>query len=199
MYQKYHTEALVLGSRERGEADKIFALYTKDFGLVQARASAVRSEKSRMRYALQNYARAHVALVRGKRGWRIGGSTAISGSIEGIESAATFARIGSLVLRLVAGEGQNLYVFATLSEAHDALARSSLETRATIELVCVARILWGLGYLSLEALGRSPTGETLDTTLFTHTGYTFEHIREAKVLQKKLLSSVNRAIAETHL
>ncbi|KKW47559.1 MAG: repair protein RecO protein, partial [Candidatus Kaiserbacteria bacterium GW2011_GWA2_58_9] len=74
MYQKYHTEALVLGNRERGENDRVFTLYTEEFGLVRARASAVRTEASRMRYALQNYSRARVALVRGKRGWRIGGA-----------------------------------------------------------------------------------------------------------------------------
>src|SRR3989344_5353808 len=74
MYQKYHTEAIVLGNPERGESDRVFTLYTEEFGLVRARASAVRSEKSRMRYALQNYSRAHVALVRGKHGWRIGGA-----------------------------------------------------------------------------------------------------------------------------
>ena len=190
MYQKYYTEALVLGSRERGEADKVFVLYTKDFGLVQARASAVRSEYSRMRYALQNYSRAHVALVRGKRGWRVGGATAIRGASNGGEDAATFARIARLVMRLVAGEGQNQYVFSSLSEAHDALMRAPRGARATIELVCVARTLYGLGYLSLEAL---------DTTLFAHTSYGSEHVREAEALQERLLSSVNHAIAETHL
>ena len=188
MYQKYHTEALVLGSREHGEADRVFALYTKDFGLVRARVSAVRSEKSRMRYALQSYSRAYVALIRGKRGWRVGGASVVRSA--GGESVATFARIASLVLRLVHGEGENQYVFAALSGAHDALMQERSDARATIELVCVARLLYGLGYLSHEAL---------ETALFTHTSYASEHVREAEVLQEKLLSSVNRAITETHL
>lgn len=189
MYQKYNTEAIVLGSREQGESDRVFALYTKDFGLVRARASAVRKESSRMRYALQSYSRGHVALVKGKRGWRAGGATAGANKIAG-ENLPTFARIATLVLRLVAGEGQNPYVFAALSEAHDALSKDSGETRATIELVCVARILFGLGYLSHEALS---------TTLFAHTSYAQEHIREAEALREKLLATVNRAINETQL
>ena len=53
MYQKYHTNALVLGSRERGEADRIFVLYTKDFGLVRARASAARAGRARKGHAPQ--------------------------------------------------------------------------------------------------------------------------------------------------
>ena len=49
MYQKYQTEAIVLANREMGENDRVLALYTKDFGLVKARASAIRSEKSKAR------------------------------------------------------------------------------------------------------------------------------------------------------
>lgn len=188
MYQKYNTEALVLGSFERGEADKVFQLYTKDFGLVYARASAVRRESSRMRYALQNYAYARTSLVRGKRGWRVGGAVALQSAGSG-ENVETCARIARLIVRLVAGEDENTYVFATLAEAHRALAEST-EARATIELVCVARILYGLGYLSAEAL---------ETTLFAHTSYAQEHVREAEALREKLLPSVNQAIAETHL
>ncbi len=189
MYQKYHTEALVLGSREQGEADRVFSLYTKDFGLVRGRASAVRSEGSRMRYALQHYSCALVALVRGKRGWRIGGATPL-GERGTLEGTITFARTARLVLRLVAGEEQNDYLFATLSEAHSALARSAREAYAAIEIVCVARILFALGYLSSEAL---------QTTLFAHAAYTERDLAEAAALREKLISSINRAITETHL
>lgn len=189
MYQKYYTEALVLGSREHGESDRVFALYTKDFGLVRARASAVRKETSRMRYALQHYSHAQIALVRGKRGWRIGGAVALPerGSLEGM---LTFARIARLVLRLVAGEERNDYLFSALSEAHNALAKPEREMFPTIEIISVARILFALGYLSNEALS---------TTLFAHTSYGAEHVREAEILREELLSSINRAITESHL
>ncbi|OGG62855.1 hypothetical protein A3C21_02295 [Candidatus Kaiserbacteria bacterium RIFCSPHIGHO2_02_FULL_59_21] len=187
MYQKYHTEALVLGNRERGENDRVFTLYTEEFGLVRARASAVRTEASRMRYALQNYSRARVALVRGKRGWRIGG--AIPARNAG-GSAATFARVARLVARLVAGEERNQYLFAVLAEAHAALMNEERGAPATIELVCVARVLHALGYLSAEALGGA---------LFTHTAYAGEHLLEAETMRDKLLLSINKAIAETHL
>ena len=189
MYQKYYTEALVLSSRERGESDRVFSLYTEAFGLVRTRASAVRTEKSRMRYALQNYSRARVALVKGKQGWRVGGATALSQIGGTVNNITVFARIARLVLRLVAGEEQNPYLFAALREAHSALTRSA-EASATIELVCVARLLHALGYLSSEALS---------TTLFTHTAYAETDLKEAEFLQAELVSSINRAIAETHL
>ena len=98
MYKKYNTEALILGSRERGEADRVYALMTREFGLVSARASAVRTYPSRMRCALQNYSRARVALVRGKRGWRVGGAVAEDPASYEKGGKVIFARISELVL-----------------------------------------------------------------------------------------------------
>lgn len=190
MYQKYQTDALILGSRELGESDRIYTFYTKDFGLVRARASAVRTETSLMRYALQNYARATVGLIKGKRGWRVAGALATKGAAGDVRGIATFARIAYLVTRLVHGEERNDYLFAALAEAHDALMREKCEAYGTIELVCVARILYALGYISNEALS---------TALFTHTAYTGESLLEAETMKDKLLSSINKAIAETQL
>ncbi len=190
MYQKYHTDALVLKSREHGEADRVLVLYTKDFGLVWARSSAVRTEASRMRYSLQNYTRASISLVRGRHGWRVAGAVSLRGGYGEKENVSTFARIAELAMRLVAGEEENPYLFAVLAEAHDTLMQGTCPGRATIEIVCVARILYALGYLSAEALG---------TALFTHTAYASEHLHEAEVMREELLSQVNRAISETHL
>ena len=191
MYQKYSTEALVMSSRESGESDRFYSLFTRDFGLVRARATAVRSEKSRMRYALQNFSRANVSLIRGKRGWRVAGASSLSTSIDkDAKGVSAFARIAELVNRLVAGEEKSPYIFAALSDAHDALMRGSNGSTGTIEIVCVARILFALGYISDEAL---------QTALFTHTDYAIEHLTEAEEMKDRLLASINRAISETHL
>ena len=191
MYQKYHTDAIVLKSYESGESDRVFALYTHDFGLVYARATSVRSEKSKMRYALQTCARAHVSLVKGKNGWRLAGAVTLQTPIgKDIKGVGTFARIAELVVRMVGGEELNTYLFETLAEAHCVLVTTYVESTVTIEIVCAARILYALGYLSTEAL---------ESTLFTHTAYASEHLLEAERLQKTLLAHINRAIAETQL
>lgn len=189
MYQKYHTEAIVLGSREVGENDKMFALFTRDFGLVRARASSVRSEASRMRYSLQHYSLARISLVRGRHGWRAAGASAIEGTGSG-KGLSAFVRVSGLVLRLVAGEERNDFLFETLLHARRVLTESPDALVPTVELVCVARVLFALGYLSVEAL---------ETAIFTHTAYTLEHLTEADAMRDKLLSSINRALSETHL
>lgn len=190
MYQKYQTEALVLRSYERGEADRVYALYTKEFGSMWARASAVRREGSKMRYALQNYAHSSVSLVRGSGGWRLAGARAIESIDPTNESGVrTFARIGALVEKL-AGEERNEYLFLSIVAAHDALRREPVEKHPVIELLCVARVLYALGYVSAEALG---------TALFTHAAYGLPELAEAETARAKLLSSVNKAISETHI
>ena len=180
----------MLGSREMGEADRTITLFTRDFGLIRARASSVRKEYSKMRYALQDYAYVQVSLVKGKNGWRAAGATArrtASGDVRGL---GAFARISELVVRLVHGGEANEYLFAALTEAHGALTQEKCDAFGTIEIVCVARILYTLGYISNEALS---------TALFTHTAYTGESLLEAETMRDKLLSSINKAIAETQL
>ena len=191
MYQKYHTDALVLGSRDIGESDKMLSLYTREFGLVRGRCGGVRAGKSKMRYSLQNYSLANVALVRGRIGWRLAGARALRGAPEkDIKGIGAFARIAKLVTRFVAGEEANKNLFEILSGAHSALMRKKCEAWATIELVCVARVLHALGYISSEAL---------KTALLTHTTYTEVNLREADTIRDELLRTINQAISETHL
>ncbi|MBP9757371.1 MAG: recombination protein O N-terminal domain-containing protein [Candidatus Pacebacteria bacterium] len=189
MYQKYHTEAIVLGGSDRGEADRVVVLMTRDFGLVHARATSIRSEHSKMRYAAQNYSYALVSLVKGKRGWRLAGATAraLPKSSPGLSA---FVRMCELTQRLVAGEEKNEYLFEVLAEAHRVVMDVPKDVVPTVEIVSVARILFALGYISAEAL---------QTTLFTHTQYESTHLQEAEVIRETMLKSINRAIAETHL
>lgn len=191
MYQKYQTDALVLRGYERGESDRVYALFTREFGLVWAKASAVRRENSRQRYALQNGSRSLVSLVRGNRGWRLAGASAETViSAHKTSGVRAFTRIGNLLERLSAGEEQNPYLFDTLSEAHASLMREADELHGVIELVTVARMLFALGYLSQEAFG---------TALFAETAFTETGLRTVQDVQQKLLSSVNKALSETQL
>lgn len=189
MYQKYYTDALVLSHRERGEADRVYALYTKEFGLLRARCTAVRRENSRMRYALQSGALASVGLVRGARGWRVAGASARA-CVSSPGALEVFARASRLVERLVAGEEQNEYLFCALSEAHAALRRASASLYPGIELICVARTLYALGYLSKEAVS---------SALFARALYGEEELAQAERERERILVLVNNAIEATHL
>jgi len=156
---------------------------------VRARASAVRRENSRQRYALQTGSRARVSLIRGSRGWRIAGAEA-AGNIppENLSALGVFVRLSALLERLLHGEEANLYLFASCASAHGALQMLPREEHHAIELLAVARILYSLGYLSAEALGVAASSTTYDDVL-----------RTEPEENSALLESVNRALHATQL
>jgi len=189
MYEKYHTDAVVLKHRPAGEADAIVALYTKDFGLVRARVSGARAERSKMRYALQAQAFSSVSLVRGTRGWRVAGARAQSRFLRSVVSVRTYARVAELTLRLIAGEERNQYIFDTLASLRAALNEEA-PAHELIELVAVARILWALGYIPAHVL----PGE-----LTSHTHFDVESCALTIPERDALLLVVNHALSQSHL
>ena len=72
-YQTYITEALVCGSRDNNTSDRSYLLFSRDAGMVWATARSVREERSKQRYALQEFSIVRATLVKGKGGWRIAG------------------------------------------------------------------------------------------------------------------------------
>lgn len=182
MYAKYHTEGFVVRREFSGENDAMCVIYTADFGLVRARASALRTEGSRMRYAIQSCAAARVSLVRGGRGWRLVGAHAESTMLEG-EAVRGFARVLALVERL-AGEEPNDTLFEALVAARDLFMRD--DAWQAVELLAVARVLHALGYLSEEALGHALSGD----------GSVLKHVEADR---DSFLRAINGALANTHL
>jgi len=71
-YATYTTEALVCGSRNNNTSDRAYLLFTEEVGMIWASARSVREERSKQRYALQDFSLIRVSLVKGKSGWRIG-------------------------------------------------------------------------------------------------------------------------------
>ena len=190
MYEKYTTDAIVIAAYEHGEHDKVFALYTRDFGLVRARASAVRKMESRMRSVLSLFSCASVSLIRGARGWRVAGAAAVSYIQLPPEGVHAYSRVTQLVLRLVRGEEANPYLFDVLWGARSACAEKDAVRIAAAELLCVARVLYALGYLSPQAM---------TSALFAHAQYEEEDLSAVERTRKDVLVSVNGAIAESQL
>ncbi len=70
-YHIHETEAIVLASRNVGEADKIIRFYTKDFGTIAVIAKGVRLEKSKLRGSLDMCMHTRIAFVVGKDMYRL--------------------------------------------------------------------------------------------------------------------------------
>jgi|JI10StandDraft_1071094.scaffolds.fasta_scaffold15893_6 DNA repair protein RecO (recombination protein O) len=169
MHHIYHTQALILRSRQKGEANKMIVLYTKELGLVHAATQGIRLLRSKLRFALQDFSIARVDLVRGKDVWRI--TSATPGTHIAIgetdrDLIARYARVFRLLEKLCAGEESNPELFDDLMVFIDALKHAEFSARHDIELHIVFRMLFNLGYIAptdaLQPLIASPFGTPTD-------------------------------------
>jgi recombinational DNA repair protein (RecF pathway) len=153
-YATYHTEALVCGSYLNNTADKSFLLFTKRAGMLYASARSVREERSKQRYALQDFSLITVTLIKGKTGWRVG-SVDTEGNIFGDalsrQARGSVVRVLKLLRRFIAGEEPHPELYDELVYALRYLAADIASHRVLAEEIIEARILSVLGYMSQTA------------------------------------------------
>ncbi len=193
MHHIYHTEGIILGSRNFGESGRYYFILTKDLGMLRASASGVRKMSSKLRFILQDSAYVRVDLVRGRDFWRIT-SGSKTNSLENLPknkgAHMVFVNISRLLRRLLSGEESNETLFTDLLLGLSVLEKySTKEDLANIEAVLVLRILHNLGYIGgseeLKTLTKSPFESDL--------------VYEAAKSRVQILREINKALKETHL
>ncbi len=193
MHHIYHTEGLILGSRNYGEAGKYYYLFTRDLGMIYASAQGVRKMSSKLRFVLHDFAYIKVDLVQGRDFWRLTSATKTNllGDIVGKrENLAIFANIARLLKRLLAGVEPNPELFADVLNGLFVLEKTSdVDEMRNIEAIMVLRILNNLGYVggseTLQSFVKSPFEDKLIFELSKH--------------RSQVLSLINKTLKETHL
>ena len=201
MHEKYTTRGIVICASAYREADKIISIYTEDFGLISAVATGVRNAASKLRYHTQDFSVRDFSLVRGRDLWRLVGAEDISdradsaqagasGNLTG-ENLAVYARVISLIRRLVRGEEKNERVFLTLFTLHLLLVQEDpVIDLSAAETLAVFRILHDLGYIKSDT-----SSESLIAPLEINQSLAIM----AKPLVPKLISAINKGLTESHL
>lgn len=193
MHHIYHTEGIILSSRNFGESGKHYSIFTRDLGMITATAQGVRKMSSKLRFILQDFAYLKMDIVAGKNIFRIT-SASKTNQLEQItknkETLEVFANISRLLKRLLAGIEPNESLFIDLLRGLFVLenAKTKEELRNT-EIIIVLRILNNLGYIGenevLQNLTKSPFEENL--------------VFEVSKDRTKVLDQINKALKETHL
>jgi recombinational DNA repair protein (RecF pathway) len=153
-YVTYTTRALVCGAINRNTADRSYLLFTREAGMLYAEAKSVREERSRQRYALQEFSQINISLVKGKQSWKVG--SVVAECSHYVEAGSREAR-GSVVAlyrtlrRYIHGEEPAPALFDFCIEALPVL-RAEVVGRAFVELCVEARILAYLGYVDTSVL-----------------------------------------------
>ncbi len=150
-YQTYITEALVCGSYDSNTSDRSFLLFTKEAGMIYAKAKSVREERSKQRYALQVCSHVRATLIRGKSGWKIAGVEPIQNLYALTESREARAFLRNIILllkRTIHGETVYTEIF---SDVISACVQIEKYPQRKLESILSLRILHALGYVAPSA------------------------------------------------
>lgn len=194
MHHIYHTRGFILSSTNKGEANKMLTVYTREMGLVRAMVQGVRLHKSKLRYALQDLSYSNIDFVRGKDIWRITSSKNIETfpfARSSKNSLLIIARISKLLERLCDGEESNEKIFDDFIQALYLLDDVNVQndSREALELHLVLRILNSLGYI----------GDSL--MLMDYLDGSIDLSRTETLLREKrfIISHINKALNESQL
>lgn len=192
MHHIYHTQGVILSSRNFGEAGKYYHLLTKDLGLIFVSAQGVRKMESKLRYVLQDGSYINIDLIRAKDFWKV--TTASKRSeLEGIVKERNkfqiFSNISRLLKRLLPGEDLNEELFSDFIKGLKILETSKPEEITNIEVMIVLRILYHLGYIGEEGIADNLTRSPLEKEL----------VFEVSKKRTNILREINKALRETQL
>lgn len=193
MHHIYHTHGFILSSKNVGEANKIFTIYTRELGLIRAVSQGIRLSKSKNRFALQDFYYAKIDIVRGRDVWRVTSAKPINSfsfARSNKESILIIARVSSLLDRLCKGEESNLQIFDDFIQALYLLDDEiTKDKREALEIHLVLRIMNSLGYVG-------------DSEILTkYLSSSFEDSKIGILLQERqsIIFHINKAISESHL
>ena len=194
MHHIYHTEGFILSSRNVGEANKVFFIYTREMGLIRAVAQGVRLHKSKLRFTMQDFSYAHIDLVRGKDIWRITTAKHITSfplARSNRLSLVLVMRVSKLLERLCAGEVQNEKIFDDFIQALYLLDDENISdvSREALELHLVLRILNNLGYI----------GDSKILTKYLSSPFDPSKTEALLVERRSIIAHINKALSESQL
>lgn len=156
-YATYTTKALVCGTFNRNTADRSYLLFTREAGMIYADARSVREERSRQRYALQDFSLVRVSLVKGKRGWKVGSIEAQKNyyhTATDKEARGSVVSLFRLLRRFVKGEEAAPELFDYVVAAFEELSGSVLK-RSFVSIVVQVQVLAVLGYVDKKVIPES--------------------------------------------
>lgn len=194
MHHIYHTHGFILSSKNKGEANKMFVIYTREMGLVRAMAQGIRLNKSKLRFSLQDFSYVNVDFVRGKELWRVTSAKSITSfpyARINKDSLLLIARISKLLERLCDGEESNKEIFDDFIKALYLLDDENIlkDSREALELHLVLRIMNSLGYI----------GDSVILSKYLTSSFDCDKTKMLLNERQSIISYINKALNDSQL
>ena len=170
--EKYTTDCLVIESFDQGEHDRVYKLFTREFGLIIAHARSVRKLESKLRAHIMPRGRSLVTLVQGKEIWRLVGAE------EKGDVGREIHEVALLIKRLIRGEGAHKALYDRLISF---LGKASVYDEQKTRLLLYYILLVELGYADAKVIGAKDIKEYVAwdiDDLYTHLLLTYADVRK---------------------
>lgn len=131
MTTHYRTKGFVFKKEEKGEADRIFNVFTEDFGKIEIKARAIRKIASKLRSGIDRTYFSKIEFIQGKNHKTLTDAIAIEkfGSIwQNPEKLIIFGKIAELLDNFIKGQEKDEGIFNLINETFEKLNNYSLST-----------------------------------------------------------------------
>jgi DNA repair protein RecO len=169
--EKYTTKCLVIESFDQGEHDRVYKLFTREFGLIMAHAKSIRKLESKLRAHVLPRTVGRVTLVRGKEIWRLVGAE------EGVDAPEITHEIAELIKRFIRGEGTHKALYDRMVQLMD---KSPNYESKKLRLLMYYILLVELGYADAKVIGAKDIKEYITWSvddLYTHINLSYDGVR----------------------
>jgi recombinational DNA repair protein (RecF pathway) len=169
--EKYTTQAIIIESFDQGENDRVYKLFTREFGMIMAHAKSIRKLESKLRAHVEPRTISLVTVVRGRDVWRLVGAERKEPSF------ASLYDICQLLRRFVRGESVHKSLFDRMvAFAEKEASFDKQKGRLLLYFV----LLVELGYADAQAIGARDIKEYISWgmhDLYIHLLLSYEDVR----------------------
>lgn len=169
--EKYTTEGIIIESFEQREHDRVFRIFTREFGMLFVSAKSIRKLESKLRAHMLPRTVSTITIVHGKEVWRLVGSEQTLGTVPYMDEATT------LLKRFVKGEGTHARLYDRIIELlKDAPKYEERVVKALLYYI----VFLDLGYADTKVLGIKDMKEYTSWSiedLFTHAILSYDALR----------------------
>ncbi len=170
--EKFTTKSIVLAQYDQGEHDRVYKVFTRDFGVIMVHAKSIRKLESKLRPHLQVGTKALLTLVKGREVWRV------TGAEEENEVTPYIHEVIVVVTRFMRGEGAHSALFDRLSDlVSPKVSYDGMHLRVLVYYI----VLVDLGYADSSVIGASSRQEyaawSIDD-IYTRLLLSYDHVRK---------------------
>ncbi len=145
MFTHYRTQGIIIKKEDRGEADQLFTIYTKDFGKLEILGRAIRKIKSKLRAGAELFYFSEIEFIQGKAYKTLTDAILIEkfkNIRKDLERLVIAYQISEVLDNLVKGQEPDKDIWNLLNEAFIKLNNLQLTTYNLQLIYCY--FLWNL-------------------------------------------------------